>query len=173
MTIIDSNSHLCPKQCILYRDFLNVIINDIGDCNHYCNLPYNHDGNCNCGTRYPCNKKCKFYPNSGGCNSDCSKEYLHYGDCICSVERKYHLCREKCNLCEEMCGHVYNHENEKNIDCSKCSSNCRLDGQGHLCGSNMIAQTNVKKKDIVELKASLGVKKIHQNTKQRVETKCL
>jgi len=131
---IDSIAHLCPNQCFFYRDdYLNNTTR--GDCRKYCNLPYNHDGNCNCGAQHPCNNKCKFYPNSGGCNKDCSKEYLHDGDCICNIERKYHLCKEKCNLCEENCGHVYNHKNEQNIDCFKCLGNCKLVGKSHLCGN--------------------------------------
>ncbi len=51
-----------------------------------------------------------FNPNSGGYNSDCSKEYLYDGDYICSVEKKYHLCKEKCHLFKDdeiKCGYVY------------------------------------------------------------------
>jgi hypothetical protein len=169
---IDSIAHLCPNQCFFYRDdYLNNTTR--GDCRKYCNLPYNHDGNCNCGAQHPCNNKCKFYPNSGGCNKDCSKEYLHDGDCICNIERKYHLCKEKCNLCEENCGHVYNHKNEQNIDCFKCLGNCKLDskcgsyckldgkclgtcklaGKGHLCDSTHDCPYKCQKKGYCKIES--------------------
>ena len=186
--LCDSSFHFCPKECNFYNYFYNKEIK--GDCKQFCNLKYNHKGKCNCGGNHPCNKKCIFYPNSGGCNKECSKEYLHDGDCICSVEKSFHYCKEKCQLCNDdmiKCGHVYNHEKEYYINCFKCDGICKLAGKGHLCGSPhdcqykcqnkgyCIIESNVRsEEDIAEYQTLSGEKIVYKITKfQKIDhTQC-
>ena len=134
-------NHLCPKNCYYFNK-------SKGNCNHYCNLPYEHEGKCICKEphKHLCNKECIYYQKSGGCNKDCSLIYEHNGECICALNKNCHTCTEKCQLCDTVCGHVYNHENMR-LPCNKCNSIykfrrtnkynnfCKLSKKGHLCGA--------------------------------------
>ena len=77
--------------------------------------------------------KCSLFRKSNGCNEDCYLQYEHEGKHICS-EKNIHTCKKKCELCEDECGHVYDHENNELI-CNKCKKKkCELSLKGHLCG---------------------------------------
>ena len=135
--LCNSTQHFCKKFCYYYEIYKKY---KKGKCEKKCYLPFNHKGKCICCKEpsHPCINKCSLFEKSGGCNEECSLSYGHKEECICSVKITNHTCKEKCQLCNDNeieCGHVYNHDNNYNLNCIKCKNQtCKLSGKGHLCG---------------------------------------
>ena len=134
--------HLCPNNCYYY-------LKSKGKCNQFCNLPYNHkEDKCLCKDPHThlCTKECSIYSKSGGCYKDCSLIYEHEGKCFCGLKKNFHTCIENCQLCNNVCGHAYNHQNDNNISCNKCNNNfCILSKKNHLCGAQHNCKEDCKK----------------------------
>ena len=171
--------HLCKDECYYYKIFKSDNTGRCDHCNKKCCLSYPHPGNCICESphEHPCYKDCS-YRSGGGCNIKCKLEYGHETskphDC-----KGYHICQENCyfknpygswerdsNLCQEPCGHVYNHNNDNNLKCQKCSNKtCILgNGKGHLCGGEHKCHELCQSPGICDIdknESGDGVKKIY------------
>ena len=131
------NKHFCRRLCFYYEKFKDYP-EKLSECHKFCCLEIGHKGKCICENPHfhPCINKCSLWEKSNGCNENCKYEYYHPGDCICSIEPQNHSCKIKCELCQNDCGHVYNHEQSDNLGCFKCKNKiCTLSKKGHLCGS--------------------------------------
>ena len=135
-------NHFCKNLCFYYNLPLSDKIRHKIRCNQFCGKEYDHEGICICQKPHfhPCDKICSLHGISRGCDEECSKEYGHEGKCLCIYKPEKHTCKELCQLCllsgiEKECGHVYNHQNTKDLKCSNCRDDiCKLSGKGHLCG---------------------------------------
>ena len=134
--------HICKEECYFYKDFKTNPEKCI-NCRKKCCLPYQHQGNCICIEEnrkeiHPCDGLCSL-KEAGGCARTCNLIYKHSPPCQCIFDKKSHTCQKKCELCKNttVCGHVFNHENDRSLQCSKCHNGiCQLkSGDGHLCGS--------------------------------------
>jgi len=132
--------HYCKNPCVfdIYYKQKKFVSNKI-KCNKICSLEYGHKGSCICQKNHfhPCDKRCCYYGKSKGCNRECNKQFGHRDACLCDIQREFHSCKEKCELCKDSteCGHVFNHENSSDLKCYKCNNEiCKLSKKGHLCG---------------------------------------
>ena len=135
--------HKCNKKCNFYLAF-ETSPEKRRNCRMSCCLEYQHEGKCICIPKnaaeiHPCYKNCSLF-NAGGCDKKCKYCYGHSEPCQCRIDKNSHTCPKLCELCKykQVCGHVYNHENDNSLRCAKCNNgNCELrNGGGHLCGSD-------------------------------------
>ena len=65
-----------------------------------------------------------------------------------------HNCKEKCKLCDSICAHVYNHQNDFNLVCQFCKQyghpNCKIKN-GHLCGRTHICKKMCDEKGVCDI----------------------
>jgi len=159
-----NSEHYCNKKC------------EYPDCNKECCYKCPHNGKCKCKDwhenlyHHLCKKQC-YLQNAKGCKNECKLEYGHQGNnhrCFIDYKNNPHTCNHQCQLCDKVCGHVYNHQNDHNFYCSKCEENsCRLNSN-HLCGNEHQCNKKCNHKGICHIETTTKDNAKYRNRHQTI-----
>ena len=123
---LSKEDHLCNEKCPY--------------CDERCYLSYQHRGNCRFATIHYCTEPCM--ASDGKCRGKCAKAKGHSNEHLCGLPKNMHSCLEKCELCNEKCGHAFGHIKKNHIICNKCGNkdcilveNFFFSSGHHLCGA--------------------------------------
>ena len=154
--LCSAENHYCDQNC------------DYPDCNKKCKYKYDQHPNnnihkCEEWDNNPyyhiCKEKCYLFRDfedrkCTGCGKNCKLEYKHNDNlhkCYLG-DNNPHKCNKRCDLCDDTCVHVYNHENESNLVCLFCKEhgfhNCKFDSQNN--GPKCPKHPNIQKKHLCE-----------------------
>ena len=117
---------MCKKKCL------------INNCQEVCNLPFDHDGRCDCRNPHKCINECSLFKLSlkDTCKGKCKLKYGHEEECICEISPNKHKCNKACSKeqCSKPCKLEANHfqKNHKNCFCGQCK-----------CGKNECQYINI------------------------------
>ena len=104
-------------------------------------------------------------------NDDISINQGNNYRCFIDYKNNPHTCNHQCQLCDKLCGHVYNHQNEHNIYCSKCEENsCRLNSN-HLCGNEHQCNKKCNHKGICHIETTTKDEAKYDNRHQSIRYK--